>query len=92
VADLLNAAGFEAEAVPAAQVDSLLWGKLAVNCGINPLTALLRVPNGELLRRPDALAVLDAAATECAAVAAAKGIALPYTDAARARRRACPPR
>ncbi len=86
VADVLNAAGFEAEAVPAAQVNSLAWGKLAVSCGINALTALLRVPNGELLRRPDALALLDAAAAECAAVAAAKGIALPYADAAAAAR------
>ena len=50
------------------------------------LTALLRVPNGELLRRPDAVAVLNAAADECAAVAAAKGIALPYADAAAAAR------
>ena len=86
VAELLNAAGLDAEAVPAAQVDGLLWGKLAVNCGINALTALLRVTNGALLERPDAVALLNAAAEECAAVAAAQGIALPYADAAAAAR------
>ena len=86
VAELLNAAGLEAAAVPAAQVDGLLWGKLAVNCGINALTALLRVTNGALLERPDAVALLNAAAEECAAVAAAQGIALPYADAAAAAR------
>src|SRR4030095_1848936 len=39
-------------------------------------------PNGELLRRPDALLLMEQAAAECAAVAAARGIALPYADAA----------
>jgi 2-dehydropantoate 2-reductase len=86
VADLLNAAGFESQAVPAGEVDRLAWGKLAVNCAINPLTALLRVPNGELLGRPDAVTLLNAAAEECAAVAAAQGIALPWADAGAAAR------
>jgi 2-dehydropantoate 2-reductase len=82
VAALLRQAGLEAEAVPAAQVDGLLWGKLAVNCGINALTALLRVPNGELLRRPEAAALMAEAAAECAAVAQARGVRLPWPDAA----------
>jgi 2-dehydropantoate 2-reductase len=80
--DLLAKAGFEAYTAGEAAVDSLLWGKLAVNCGINALTALLRVPNGELLHRPDALLLMEQAAAECAAVAATRGIALPYADAA----------
>ena len=81
VAALFQQAGLEAHTVDAGQAESLLWGKLAVNCGINALTALLRVPNGELLRRPDAAALMSAAADECAAVAAARGLALPYASA-----------
>jgi 2-dehydropantoate 2-reductase len=80
VAELLQSAGFETHGVGADQVDGLLWGKLVVNCGINALTALLRVPNGELLARPEAAGVMERAALECAAVAQAKGIALPFAD------------
>jgi 2-dehydropantoate 2-reductase len=82
IAELLQRAGLEAHTVAPGQVESLLWGKLAINCGINALTALLRVPNGELLARPDAAAVMEAAAEECAAVARARGLALPYASAA----------
>jgi 2-dehydropantoate 2-reductase len=82
VAALLRQAGFEAQTVPAAEVDGLLWGKLAVNCGINALTALLRVLNGELLRRPEAAQLMVEAAQECAAVARARGVRLPWPDAA----------
>ena len=82
--DRLCAAGFEVRT--AADVASLVWGKLIVNAAINALTALLRIPNGELLNRPSALALADEAAREAAAVAAAKGIALPFPDpVARAR-------
>lgn len=84
--ELLNASGFDALQHPASHLQPLLWGKLVVNAAINPLTALLRVPNGELLHRPAALALMDAAAREAAGVAAAKGIPLPFPDpAARAR-------
>jgi 2-dehydropantoate 2-reductase len=83
IVDLFNEAGIEAERRDPGQVDGLLWAKLAINCGINALTALLRVRNGELLRRPDAAGLMERAALECAAVAAAKGIFLPFADAAR---------
>lgn len=56
----------------------LVWGKLVINCAINPLGALLNVPNGELLKRPAALELLVAAASEAATVARACGIILPY--------------
>jgi len=86
VADLFRHAGLPAEQGLAGQVNSMLWGKLATNCGINALTALLRVRNGELLERPEATILLRRAADECAAVAQASGVTLPFPDAAK---RAC---
>jgi 2-dehydropantoate 2-reductase len=79
--DLLRKAGFPLE--PAEDVDGLLWGKLVVNSGINPLTALLRVPNGRLLELSEARAAMAEAAIETAAVAARLGIRLPYADPVR---------
>jgi 2-dehydropantoate 2-reductase len=80
LAELLQEAGFEVQ--PAEDLQGLVWGKLAINAGINPLTALLEVPNGELLIRPGARELMRAAAQETAAVAAARGLQLPYPDAA----------
>jgi 2-dehydropantoate 2-reductase len=82
VVQLLNDAGFESYQCSPDEADSLLWGKLSVSCGINALTALLRVPNGELLNRPPAADLMERAANECAAVAQARGIRLPFADAA----------
>lgn len=75
---LLRQGGFIIEEVPRAE--ALLWGKLVINAAINPLTALLRVPNGELLRRPTARALMQAVAIESAQVANGLGISLPYAD------------
>ncbi len=80
IADLLCRAGCDAHPADPAEIEALVWGKLVVNCGINPLTALLRVPNGELLARPEAAGLMAQAATECAAVAHAKGLRLPFAD------------
>ncbi len=63
---------------------SLLWGKLAINAAINPLTALLRVTNGELLKRPSARELMSELACEVAAVACAENIPLPFEDPTRA--------
>ena len=78
----LRGAGFEVHVV--ANADSLVWGKLVVSAAINPLTALLRIPNGELLRRPGARRRMAELAGEAAAVASALGIRLPYDDPTRA--------
>lgn len=76
---LLNA-GFKVQMVDDA--DALVWGKLVINAAINPLTALLRVPNGELLKRPTAKKMMSVLAQEVAAIATAQGIQLPFSDAA----------
>lgn len=79
IAELFNSAGFTTHLVESAT--SLVWGKLAVNAGINPLTALLQVPNGYLYENPVAQALMCQAAEEAAAVAQALGIDLPFESA-----------
>jgi 2-dehydropantoate 2-reductase len=61
-------------------LDGLVWGKLVVNAGINALSALLRVLNGALAELPNARELLSEAVAEAAAVAQARGVALPYAD------------
>lgn len=76
---LLELAGFNLEVLEG--VDSLIWSKLAINAAINPLTALLAAPNGDLLERPSANELLTGLASEVQAVAEAKGISLIFEDA-----------
>jgi 2-dehydropantoate 2-reductase len=75
---MLREAGFDVQVVKNAQ--SLLWGKLVINAAINPLTALLRVPNGELLQLPAARLLMAELAREAAAVAMAHDVSLPFED------------
>lgn len=76
--ELLELAGFTIVSVRDSR--SLVWGKLVINASINPLTALLQVPNGELLERPHARTLMKITAIETAEVAAGCGINLPYPD------------
>ncbi len=52
-----------------------MWQKFAINCVINPLTALLEVPNGELLN-PRMLDMIDQLIVEICAVAKHQSIFL----------------
>jgi len=63
-----------------ADIDSLIWGKLVVNVGINALTGLLRVPNGVVASHIGARGLLGQCVAEAVAVATAQGIVLPYPD------------
>ena len=60
----LRSSNFNLQIVDDAQ--SLIWGKLVINAAINPLTALLRVPNGELLSRPNVRKMMALLARETA--------------------------
>lgn len=71
---VLRQAGFAAHVTP--DIRPRVWRKLAVNCAINPLTALLGVPNGALVEAMDLHPVMRAVVEEVAAVAAAEGVAL----------------
>lgn len=73
------AALFVAAGLPTTTTDDLaaaLWTKLAVNCAINPVTALAGVTNGRLLTDASLRERAVAAAREVFAVAAAGGLAL----------------
>lgn len=59
---------------------SLLWSKVAIHAGINAVTAITGVTNGELLGIPNALRLAEMAAQEVADVAQAAGITLLYQD------------
>lgn len=61
-------------------IDSLAWGKLIISVAINPLTAILRVPNGHLLEDLHAKELMVAAANEAIAITAALGVPLPFAD------------
>lgn len=75
----LRAADFKVERVP--DIEELLWRKLVVNVAINPLTAILGVPNGELLNRPSALQLMAYAVQEVKRVAQAEGFEIALDDA-----------
>jgi len=78
ISEALKSARFNVNIVENAQ--SLVWGKLVINAAINPLTAILRVPNGKLLESPSARQILGHLARETAQVAAAEKIQLPFPD------------
>ncbi|MCC7355534.1 MAG: 2-dehydropantoate 2-reductase [Anaerolineae bacterium] len=79
IAALFRQAGFATDLSD--RVDSLVWGKLVISAGINPLTALLDVPNSALVEDDAARAALRLAVDEAAAIAGKVGIPLPYPDA-----------
>jgi 2-dehydropantoate 2-reductase len=80
--EALKSANFNVQVVEDAR--SLIWRKLVINSAINPLTALLRVANGDLLERPSAREMMHHLALETALVARAEKIELSFPDPAAA--------
>ena len=62
-------------------VQSLIWGKLVINVGINALTALLRFTNGQLNDHAETRELVKLAVAEAVQVAAASDVRLPYDNA-----------
>lgn len=69
------------EALVSDDMQELIWSKLVVSSAINPLTALLDVPNGRLLKDPETREVMRKAAMEAAAVARSKNLQIKDEDA-----------
>ena len=61
-------------------VNGLVWGKLLINIGINPLTAIMKIRNGEIVNYPNLVNVMKRAVEEGAQVAQKMNIALPYAN------------
>ncbi len=55
-------------------VDKKVWHKLLINAGINPLTAIFNVKNGDLITNPDLRKVMRSAVSEGVKVAQKVGI------------------
>lgn len=77
-AALLAAAGLQALAATAAELDILRWQKLIVNAAINPLTAIYRLKNGELAEQEAVRGEMMNLAREAVAVAQSQGIRLDF--------------
>lgn len=69
--DALAAGGFEV--VVTESPGQLLWEKLAINAAINPLTAILNVPNGQLLINKETRQLMRDLVVEAVKVAATEG-------------------
>jgi len=74
VAALFSKANIETQVV--ADVRSIVWGKLLINVGINAITALTGIKNGQMLDLESTIALSKAAVEEAITVAKAQNIAV----------------
>jgi 2-dehydropantoate 2-reductase len=75
---IMRKAGLDAEL--SGDPQSLVWGKVLVNAGINALTAILQVKNGQLLEIEPARILMKDLVLEGREVVMSKGIALVDSD------------
>ncbi len=75
--EALSAGGFNVERTDAP--GQVIWEKVSLNAGINPLTALLNIPNRVLLKTPEVRQLLRDLVVEAAKVAATEGYRFPYS-------------
>lgn len=77
-AAILTKAGFETKI--SKDIDSVIWGKLIINVGINALTAVTRLNNGRLIEYDGTRELLRAAVQEAVKIVKRKRIKLAYDD------------
>lgn len=78
IADLLSQAKIETEV--SADIEGTIWSKLIINAAINPLTAITRLKNGQLLNSEETRRLLDLVAEEAGKIVKLVGISLVYPD------------
>ncbi len=83
IVEVFQQAGLDCRAAP--DIMAVLWHKLLINVGINPVTALTRLPNGQLPIVPAAWQVVTAAVQEACDVAVALGLTPPPEPLSRVR-------
>ncbi len=83
VAEAFRSVGFETTVE--SDIERAIWEKVVVNVGINPATALARVPNGYLVTEPPGERLLESAVREAERVAEAEGIEISMDPVARTR-------
>ena len=76
--NILIKAGFETKI--SKDIDSVIWGKLIINVGINALTAITSLNNGRLTEYEEARSILRSAVQEAAKIVKRKRIKLAYDD------------
>lgn len=74
----LNKAGFDTKI--SKDIDSVIWGKLIINVGINALTAVTRLHNGRLVEHDEVRSLMRAMVQEATKVVKRKRIKLAYDD------------
>jgi 2-dehydropantoate 2-reductase len=79
IRDLLANGGVNVVLAP--DIELVIWKKLIVNCCLNTLCAITRLPVGRLAEHAEAWPVLEGVADEIVALAGGKGIALERAQA-----------
>jgi len=78
IAEIFTSAGFQTKV--SHNIWSFIWGKLIINSAINPITAITKLKNGELLEHEETRKLLRMTVKESAYVASASSVSLPYDD------------
>jgi 2-dehydropantoate 2-reductase len=78
VHQLFNRCGIETQMVK--RIIARLWSKVIVYSAINPVSAILQVPNGSLISRTESIALMKRLLDEGLAVAMAKKVDLVHPD------------
>lgn len=78
ICQLFNQAGFKTKIKK--NIEEVIWSKLVINAGINPLAAITELKNGQLLQFKETKVILKKLVLEAAEVAQRKGIKLLYQN------------